>query len=264
MKRILWCLAALAGCAVDPGEPLDIHVEGGDPGLPPIEFSSQGAYALWSNGGTATMDLGPIAGRTCFLSGIAGSLAFLVEGQQIAIEQNGTDYQLRIQTEVPVKVWARCVNGPGTPEVQFHIDQTVVAPMQAGRRCFLTGLSMALYRKGQVVGFDSSADWVAITHDDTNWLLGASDDLDLTFWANARCVDGTTTEGTWFAQAPDPGTATVDLPDVSGETCGLTELRGYFESTDLTDGAFVTRDDTTNVLQLTATNGKRGEVGCVK
>src|SRR5262249_46723452 len=111
MKRILAATIALAGCAVDPGQPLDIHIES-DPGVGPIAFSSQSSYALWTSH-DATLDLGPIAGRTCFLSGVAGTIESLGIGQELRIDKQGADYQLTIVTEFPVKVWARCVPAPG-------------------------------------------------------------------------------------------------------------------------------------------------------
>jgi hypothetical protein len=264
--RAALALSIVAGC-------VDAEPDDAAPGVD-YEFANGWAYIL-STSGTSTMDLGASAGRTCFLSGIAGSFESegfeSQSGDSVAISDDGGEYTLAVRTgNGPLKVWARCVSGEGTPEVRRSNEglsqnfDVAIAPASAGRRCFFTDIDFRRPPKSQFlgdIGFTTADAEVAIVNDGVNWKFPA---VTQHLPANiaARCVDGTESEGGFGLQAATHGTSTIALPSESGTTCGLQLLGGAFTGSDVTDGAFI--DKGAAGYELTASNGKHIQAGCLR
>jgi len=253
MKLLVSMLGSslLVACAVDDTPEVDT-----------IPFTIEGAYALNVDGGTGDLDMGPIDGRSCFLTGVGGLLKSDVS---IRIREVSGDYHLQISTAFYVRATARCVNGTHTTEVsQGTNGSTMIATMQPGRRCFLTGLTGS-HVGNEWITYYVPDDGFDITNDGTSWSLTAHmRSYEGVGTGYARCFDGTTDEG-GVGLTVGSGSAAITEPMTSdtGAACGLQTLQGkMWGLTD--DGIFITRDQTTKQYFLTVYPERTGVAGCVK
>jgi hypothetical protein len=241
----------LVACAVD--DPPEVDT---------IPFTIEGAYGLNVDSGSGDVDMGPVEGRSCFLTGVGGLLKSDVS---IRIREVSGDYHLQISTFLYVRATARCVNGTHTAEVSTGTNgSTVIGAMQSGRRCFLTGLT-GTHVGNESITYLEAGDGFDITNDGTWWsLTGYMQPYEGVGTGYARCFDGTTDEG-GVGLTVGSGSAGITEPMTSdpGAACGLQTLRGALWG--LTDqGIFITRDQTTKQYFLTVYPKRTGAAGCLK
>lgn len=254
MKHLIPLLGTcvLVACAVD-----------NPPEIDTIPFTVEGSYALRVTGGSGDLDIGPVAGRSCWLSGVGG---FLKAGMSVRIREVAGDYHLQVSTGIDVRATVRCVNGTHTAEVSQDANGSIViGAMQPGRRCFLTGLTGTRAGSDNWDLFFRSDDGFDITNDGASWSLTAHM---RTFEANAtgfaRCFDGTTDES-GVGTTVGSGSAAITLPMASdtGAACGLQTVKGVMHGTS-DEGVFITRDPDTKQYFLTVYPERTGVAGCLK
>src|SRR5262249_2436473 len=147
------------------------------------------------------LDMGPAAGRTCFLSGIAGNLTpgYGSDGayhEPAVGVYSGADghYHLAVYTVPghPLGGFARCVNTTNVAgnEATFFgpiYDEVVLAPADhPGRQCFLTTL---LNTPPEAPGgAPGNAFSVKVYNNGTNWVMGGQSSKTL-LYAAALCFD---------------------------------------------------------------------------
>jgi hypothetical protein len=248
----------LVGC-VDPGEPDAAAPDPDQVTGVSYDFATGWSYSLKITGsnGPGVYDMGPTAGRVCYLAGVSGQMAN--DGAwSVGVYTSGANYQLRISTVVPAKAWARCVSGTGTAQVTLYGDSpaggVLAGAMQTGRRCFLT----SLYDTTDT-DFTHTADNVEIYNDDVNWYLRRTGAGSL---ATARCVNGTADVFGIGTTAPANGSVATPIENVAGSTCGLQQLKGKLTGT-TDDGVWISREDSGEFV-ANATNGKFIAAGCIK
>jgi hypothetical protein len=226
----------------------------------PIAFSVEGAYSLTTHS-SASLDLGPSSGRSCFLTGVGG---WLKPDFSIRIRDVNGEYWLDVSTELVIKATARCVDGGHTAEVsQASGGSTVIAAMQPARRCFLTGLT-STYVSGNFVNFYYPNDGFDITNDGSTWSLTARmESGEPSATGFARCFDGTMDEGGVGVRVGVGQSETIGMTSEVGAACGLQTLEGAIRGT-TDDGVFITRDSTTKQYSLTVDDNKYGVAGCIK
>jgi hypothetical protein len=241
----------LAACAVDDAPEIDT-----------IPFTIEDSYGLNVYNGTSDLDMGPIDGRSCFLSGVGG---FLKSDVSIRIREVSGDYHLQISTSFNVRATARCVNGTHTTEVsQSTNGSTTIAAMQPGRRCFLTGLTGTHVGSNWITYF-VAGDGFDITNDGTSWSLkGHMASYEGEGTGYARCFDGVTDEG-GVGLTVGNGSAAITEPMTSeaGAACGLQTIQGIMAGSK-DDGVFITRDQTTKQYSLSVSPERTGVAGCMK
>jgi len=204
-------------------------------------FSANWNYS-WGDTKTSSVDIGTSVGRTCFLTGIGGHMrpigAYLYSGGTypamagVRKAANG-NYELYVQPSAGkhLIVYARCVNSAaGRIEVkwtsgeQSYYGDKVIAAAATHRQCFLQEVKN-----------------LAVPLKDISEFHGA-----------------------WTWKAGDPGTAQINLSNVSGVTCGLTGINGHFDAEygDWNDAVSISTEG--SQFQLNMANGKRGWAACVK
>jgi hypothetical protein len=174
----------------------------------PTDLDDLDAPATASDGATlrdtryATADLGPAAGRACFLSGVAGYLT--TAGQPETGSQTGAGAVLDLMTNhwqlyvdpasagATLQASARCAPAAHlTAEVTWRTGDhpQLLAPVTATRRCFFTELTTGRDGEYPRGAFQSEHDGVWIDNDGTDWYIdGSASGL---LWAAARCIDVT-------------------------------------------------------------------------
>jgi hypothetical protein len=247
----------LAGCggALDPG--------GQTVGEATAAFSGNWYYS-WSTDTNDEVDIGSSANRTCFLTGMSGNPQVDV-AVRIA-DFSPYDYLLDVDTNENGRFgagFAACINSSAgrTAEKYWVAGQpaVVLAPVAAGRRCFLTGVSPD-------GGFIADGDSVQVFHDSANWYLGGFQSATHNWVdARARCIDVSVDEGHWEWIAGETGSRKDELAyNSGGVNCFLTGLAGRFNQPDATDGAFITYESGLNQYFMNTKNGKSGWAQCVK
>jgi hypothetical protein len=290
-------IAALLSCAVVSGCAMQTNQSDNES----TGDTSQALSAFWrASWGTTqasiynAADLGPIAGRTCFLAGVAGNLS---AGEQwssrgvmseAAIEQHNGHYWLVAGGGAdafgafynnPVNAHAACVYTKPTGGASLNglgEGQTVIASVAPGRQCFLDGIY-------SVTGlWTSAADYVKVWHDNTNWYLstnmtkqgqinGVGDSFGF-LNASAVCLDAPAGASIRFPpsiSADDPGYTNYKFLAWEGDTaasCGLTGIQGHFTANDWNDGAMLNWPSASNPEWWSATveNGKTAWSACIK
>jgi hypothetical protein len=275
MKRItfvgMFCSLALAGCTLEPedGAGEDVETSSAEQA-----FSANWNYS-WGDTKFSTADLGPAAGRTCFMSGVAGYLTTnnFPEGDSQAgagvYIDASNHYRIYVDPAftATLQTWARCANAAGqTAELTWRSGQpkTILAPVTANRRCFLTSLTTG--RDGQFAhgAFQSTLDNVWVANDGVNWYVTGS--VDGLVWAKARCIDVTEDLGQFWGYST-PGNTNVWplVPATSGATCFLTQVTGQLTaSNDWVQGPYVSYNQGYNYFDFNTKNGTGGRVRCVR
>jgi len=271
----------LFGCAMDPAD------GAGDEELGEAEsaLSLSRGFASWGTTNGPDLDLGPAAGQTCFLAGVAGNLnagwgwdhggrpsiagVHVSGGHWWLTGSGGLDYGNAIINN-PVNAHAVCI-GTDTHQKTYHDGgaggavnhQVTLEPIAANRECFLrevTGYSGTWF---------SSAASVRLLKQSGNWVL-ASSNLGVSAgipWITAICVD--IPAGTWVGTgnwgAGNPGTVNgITLFEGAPGVCGLTGVSGPLKNNNWDDGAMITWPASSpGNWTIQVKNGKTGFVTCL-
>ncbi|AKF86005.1 hypothetical protein MFUL124B02_19865 [Myxococcus fulvus 124B02] len=209
--------------------------------------------------------IGTSTNRTCFLTGLGGSLqpatpddiSWAFAGAHLYGDQWILSINQYVNTALTTTV--RCVNTAAnrTPEVVWSKGEAakLLGAVTPNRRCFLTRIEAS-------GAFDSTADYVRVWNDNINWYLGG--DLADDGGARALCVDFPEAHGNWFLTS---GAAPInhDLAyNPGGVACFLTELGGRFNQDSYYDGVSVNYSAGTRTWEMDLSPVKRGRAGCVK
>jgi hypothetical protein len=249
-------------------------------------YSGYWGYS-WSTASAsqAAIDIGSDANKMCFLSGVGGDLESVYEAPEppdtlyttasANVSHGGGKYYLDVnpgRSPNKVKMASIClpISSPSQrgATVGWYAGQPahVMAPVAAGRACFLTGIANIepYYTSGE---FSSSGDNVHIWHDAYNWYIGGSGAA--LGWG--ACIDGITSIGnpgqltaggsatTWnMTQQIDHGTTPLGLQ------CLLQGVGGVFRTSDYNNGVFVNYAAGTQEWSMTVSAGKTGWVNCVQ
>jgi len=257
-------------------------------------FSANWNYS-WGDTKTSSVDIGTSVGRTCFLTGIGGHMrpigAYLYSGGTypamagVRKAANG-NYELYVQPSAGKHLiaYARCVNSAaGRIEVkwstgeQSYSGDKVIAAAAPNRQCFLQEVknlavplkdsSGAIYSYGWAFDDKANPDEVRVLNDGSYWkfaIKSGAHAYPVNIHASAVCLDISEFHGAWTWKAGDPGTARINLSNVSGVTCGLTGINGHFDADfgDWNDAVSISTEG--SQFQLNMANGKRGWAACVK
>jgi hypothetical protein len=233
-----------------------------------------------------SIDMGTASNRTCFLSGMTGSLTILAApnepsqtGVFVTIDGNN-EYRLSVQTNAGNRLtaYARCVNSAAgrTAEKTWHTGQAAqiladVDPAHPNRRCFLTAITNVGVGGGagptDAAGFSVWTDNVQVRSDGVHWLIGGHQSgAGSVAYGTARCIDVNGDLGSWQWGCGGQCTAQFPLSDDPGgaATCLLTGIGGAFTADDWSDGAFITFDQSLSQFYMNTKNGKTGWANCVK
>lgn len=285
--------------AVDYGDTFSNHIflpllHGGAEAEVNAAFSANWNYS-WGDTKTSAVDIGTSVGRTCFLAGIGGHLrpvgAYLYSGGTypamagVRKKANG-NYELFVQPAAGrhLIAFARCVNSAvGRIEVSWRTgDQAtygdkVIGAATTKRQCFLQSITNfaealkdntgAIYSYSWAFDDNPNPDEVRVFSDGSYWKLAiksGAHSYPVNIHASAVCLDATTLAGSWTWKAGDPGTAQINLTNLSGATCGITGINGHFNATvgNWSDSVHISTVGTQFKLNLA--NGKRGWASCMK
>nr|WP_255666054.1 hypothetical protein [Myxococcus sp. AS-1-15] len=209
--------------------------------------------------------IGTSTNRTCFLTGLGGSLqpAFPddISWASAGTHIYGGEWILSINQYVStaLSTTVQCVNTAAnrTPEVLWSKGEAakLLGAVTPNRRCFLTRIEAS-------GAFDSTADYVRVWNDNINWYLGG--DLADDGGARALCVDFPEGHGNWlWVSGADP--INRDLAyNSGGVACFLSELGGRFNQDSYYDGVSVNYNAGTRTWEMDLSPVKRGRAGCVK
>ena len=269
----------LFGCALDAGE--------GDDELGHAEsaLSLSRGFASWGTTNGSDLDLGPAAGQTCFLAGVAGNLnegwgldntgrpsmagVHIASGHWWLAGRGGLGAN-NVVLNNPVNAHAVCI-GTDVHQTTYydggkygsvnHIK--ILEPVTANRECFLREVS------GYTGSWSSSAAHVRVMKQAGNWVLESSN-LGVASgvpWLTAICVDipAGTWVGTGLWAASNPGTYTANiLYEGSPGVCGLNGVTGPIKNNDWSDGAMIDWPASSpGTWTMTVKNGKTGFVTCL-
>lgn len=228
----------------------------------------------WGDTKYSFANIGTASNRTCFMSGMAGSLIPAGSTGQTGVGVNinsSNNYELYVDADGgrALQVWARCVNTAAgrTHEVTWHTGQAakVLGAVTSKRRCFLTHIttSNAYTSTYGDKGFRNNSDYVRVWKDSANWYIGGVQSGMV--WGGARCIDVSENYGSWLWVSGDPGTRKDNLAyNPGGVTCFLQGVGGHFDKSNWVDGAFITYDNGINQFHMNTKNGKSGWANCVK
>jgi hypothetical protein len=263
VSATLWA----AGCMSEPAEGTDRH---GEEAEAQQAFTGNWNYS-WGDTKYSFANIGTATNRTCFLSGLAGNITPAGStgqtGAGVHINANG-DYEIYVDSDGGwLNTFARCVNTSAgrTAEVTWNTFQAAqqLAPVAAGRRCFLTSVTTSNAYPPDGPGFRSNSDYVRVWQDGSHWWVGGVQTG--MAWATARCINVSADYGGWEWIAGDPGTRQDLLSgNPGGVTCLLTGVGGHFTRNDWVDGAYVSYDAGINQFYMNTKNGHTGWANCVQ
>jgi hypothetical protein len=265
-----------------------------DVGTTEQAFTGNWNYS-WGDTTNSSVDIGTSVGRTCFLTGIGGHMrpigAYLFSGGTfpamagVRKKANG-NYELYVQPEAGhhLIAFARCVNSAaGRIEVGWTSGQQaasgdkVIGAATGARQCFLQDIqnfavdlrdsSGAIYSYSWAFDDKPHPDEVRVVNDGSFWkfwVKPGAHSYPVNIHANAVCIDASEFDGGWTWKAGDPGTAQIDLTNVSGATCGITGVNGHFDAAlgDWNDSVNISTSGSQFLLNMA--NGKRGYAACMK
>jgi hypothetical protein len=201
-------------------------------------------------------------------------------------KQANGNYEIFVQPEAGnhLIAFARCVNSAvGRVEVEWstgaqaYYGDKVIGTATGTRQCFLqdvenfavelTDNTGAIYSYAWAFDDESHADEVRVFNDGSYWKLsikGGAHTYPVNIHASAVCLNASEFDGAWTWRADDPGTAQINLTNVSGATCGVTGINGHFNAVlgDWNDSVNISTVG--NQFKLNLANGKRGWAGCMK
>ncbi len=280
-------LAACGGMEASTGD--DAHLRESE-----AAFSANWNYS-WGDTKTSSADIGTSVGRTCFLSGIGGHFrpigAYLYSGGTYPAmagvrKKADGNYEIYVQPDngKHLIAYARCVNSAaGRIEVSWSsglqalYGDKVIAAASGTRQCFLQEIKNAAVALKDSNGAIYSYSWafddklnpdeVRVINDGAYWKLSiksGAHGYPVNIQASAVCLDINAFEWAWTWKAGDPGTAQIDLTNVSGATCGITGINGHFDAAygDWSDGVYITTVG--SQFKLNLENGKRGWAACMR
>ncbi|WP_163997580.1 hypothetical protein, partial [Pyxidicoccus caerfyrddinensis] len=155
-----------------------------------------GSY-WWGSTGWTQLDMGTSVGRTCFLTGVQGSLTPSSSGLTSSVYAYiyAGNWYLAINPNngKALGEGVQCINTATNRTldgVWFTGDPArLLGAVTAQRRCFLT-------RVEGTGGFKTNSYYARVWNDGLNWYLGGS--LSGEGGARARCVDVPTDQGSWL------------------------------------------------------------------
>lgn len=254
-----------------------------------------GWHYSWGDTKTSAVDIGTSVGRTCFLSGLGGHMrpigAYLYSGGTypamagVRKKANG-NYELYVQPDSGKHLiaFARCVNTDAgrvetgwTTGSQASQGDKILGAANGVRQCFLQDVKNFavpikdangdIYSYGWAFDDAAHPDEIRVLNDGSYWKMWVKPGLHtypVNIHATAVCIDTTQTLGEQTTIAADPGTASVNLTNVSGANCGLTGIRGTLDAAlgDWNDSVHISTVSTQ--FKLNVANGKRGYAQCAK
>lgn len=262
------------GCALDADED-----PGDELGTSESALSLSRGFASWGTTNGPDLDLGPAAGQTCFLAGVAGNLnagwgwdhggrastagAYTSGGHWFLAGAGGLN-QYNVVMNNPVNAHAVCI---GTDKNQKTYHQggaggsvnttTTLEPVKANRECFL----------GRISGYSgtwiSNAANVKLLKQGGNWVLSSSNlgtSAGIPFFS-AVCVD--IPDGTWVGTGNWSSNG-ITLFEGAPGVCGLTGVSGSLSVSSWTNGAMITWPATSpGNWTIDVNGGKTGFVTCL-
>jgi len=206
---IVLVTAALAGagCVID--ETGDVAADEQPTAEVQQEVSSFGIWSWGCSSGPCALDLGVVAGRTCFLAGVWGNLQPASGGySQVQVIQSGGHWGLQIvPAGNPLGGTAVCVPG-NTVKAGSWFSGAGETDLGSGatRRCFLSGVI-------NINGFTASSDYVRVRKVGDTWFLGGNIPAGKDVRAAATCVDVPSASGD-FGTSTQVAAARTSLPAV--------------------------------------------------
>ena len=260
---IVLATAALAGagCVID--EAGDVAGDEQPAGEVQQEVSSFGIWSWGCSSGPCALDLGAVAGQTCFLAGVWGNLQPASGGySQVQLIQSGGHWGLQIvPAGNPLGGTAVCVPG-NTVKTGSWFSGAGETDLGSGatRRCFLSGVI-------NINGFTASSDYVRVRKVGDTWFLGGNIPAGKDVRAAATCVDVPSASGDFGLVVGDGGSL-LDQPvkdnNPWGWACGLKKLGGHFTTSAWNDGVWFEYNNGISMWELNGVNGKQATVSCVK
>jgi hypothetical protein len=224
-------------------------------------------YEWGQSSGSYLIGLGSTSNKTCFLSGIRAKLEPPpcnhgdCPPAAAGVYMDAGSWVFERTSNANLSVKAQCVaSTAGRTSTASWISgapATLIAPVTAARRCFLTYIT-------DYHGLNSNSDYVRVWSDDFNWYVGGNSVGNGTTTARAICIDAPGA-GHWQWIAGDPGGFTANLAyNDENEACFLRGLGGHFTSTNWGDGVWTNYNQGTLFWEATVNNGKTGWYGCIK
>lgn len=254
-------------------------------------------YYSWGDTKTSSADIGTSVGRTCFLTGIGGHMrpigAYLYSGGTypamagVRKKANG-NYEIYVQPEggKHLIAYARCVNSAEnrvevthTTGAQDSTGDKIIGSSANGRQCFLQDVknfavaikdgSGAIYSYGWAFDDVAHPDEIRVYNDGSYWKMWikpGAHSYPVNIHASAVCVDADQFLNAYTVKAAENSTASLNMTNVSGGTCGLTGINGHLDADlgDWADSVFVDQASGSTQHVLKVANGKRGYAGCMK
>lgn len=259
---------ALAACGVEaPEEAADGPAETEDVTLGQTEQDLSWVLATPHSctGSACYFDLGPTTDRTCFLSGLWGSMS---SGSASVLTYADGRYKLRIGAPVgrTITAFATCIAATSHRIEGFwtggHAATPINGTVTSTRRCFLSEIDNNVTTRG----FDTTSDYAQVWKDGSGqWYIGGSLSGGSNARAAATCVDVPNDNGLWGIVANPGGDVGFDLAEnVGGVACGLTKLGGNFTTNSGSDGLGINYNAGTRFWNIRAVNGKQATTICVR
>ncbi|WP_338864403.1 hypothetical protein [Myxococcus stipitatus] len=274
MRNLLLALPLVTFTAACGGEPLAADApEAASPavadeaiGQAEQQVGLSGTYTWRTNRANYTStSIGTSTDRTCFLTGLGGSLQPVtpddISWTFAGAHLYGDQWIISINqyVDAALSTTVQCVNTAAnrTPEVVWAKGEAakLLGAVTPNRRCFLTRIEAS-------GAFDSTADYVRVWNDNINWYLGG--DLADDGGARAMCVDFPEVHGNWLLiSGADPINYNLAY-NPGGVACFLTELGGRFNQDSYYDGVSVNYNAGTRTWEMDLSPVKRGRAVCVK
>jgi hypothetical protein len=229
-------------------------------------FSAYWAYA-WDATSPSSVGMGTSSDRTCFLTGVVGSLKSLSPNflEFVGATNGGTSWNLSVHPDGnDLGGYAACANSTSgrTQAVSWQTGQpaAVLGAITQHRSCFLNSVS-TIRTGANDNGFHDPTDNVMVTYDGTNWLLSGSQTG--TTIAQASCFDVTQGLGSWsYGGGSDPGKVALASNKNGDVSCYLTGIAGDFDTGDWSDGVYITLEQ--GQFYMNTSPGKSGSATCVR
>jgi hypothetical protein len=238
------------------------------------QHASWASFAGWTTNGLSgnyDANIGSAAGMSCFLAGVGGNLSgdYHYTTPWAGVYRNSSnDWIIQARTgDVGAKLAVRalCLNVTAGRTAEVAWDggaDKVVAPVAAGRSCFLSNVR-ALWRTSSYFNLDwsSSTDEIRVEIKGSNWVIGGA--------GNARgaayCISNVSWVGPeyyWHGTTGDLATNDQN----PGTQCFLTGVRGRFRTNSFAEGegVFIKYNDAASKYQMVVDGGKGGWARCIK
>jgi hypothetical protein len=218
-------------------------------------FSAGWGYS-WQTTGSSSQKIGTNSNRTCFLQGIAGSLAPGFLGTGVGLREVNNEYYMFVDSDgSPLSVWVGCVNSAAgrTQEFAWETgDSPRVLGTASGRQCFLTSIMTS-----GGAAFGAATDTVRVLKAWGFWVLTGSQ----TGYARAtaRCINVSGFNGGW--QYGGTGVWPLSI-ESGGVNCFLTGVKGILRTPDYLDGVYIKYQASGPDQYFMTTKNKTGWADC--